>query len=136
MPSDCISPYTSVAESRKTLSVVAEGAPPPLPPTLSVVFVTGFTFDWSSLGRSNQRSPLLRRVRSSDLSQPPALVSVAFILWLPKAELVASNVKPAMPLPSAKSSWLMPMIRYSSVLPLVSFIENLVPASMAALALA
>lgn len=46
----------------------------------------------------------------TNFSQPPTLVSVAFMRDLIPVEVVR-NVRPALPLPSAKSSWLMPMIR-------------------------
>ena len=71
-------------------------------PRLSVIFVTDFTLDWSSQGKSDQRSPVLRSPRSSDFSQPPACVFVAYILCRARALLVASNVSPALPEPSAK----------------------------------
>ena len=78
----------------------------------------------------------MRRSRSSDFSQPTAFALVAFIRCWSRASLTASNVSPALPEPSARSSWLMPTMRYSIVLPLVNLTENFVPASIATLAFA
>ena len=74
-----------------------------VPSTLFVSFLTGFTLDWKSEGIRFQISPEFIFARSSDFSQPPALVLVAFTRDLIPVE-VARNVRPALPLPSAKSS--------------------------------
>ena len=108
---------------------------------LAATLVIGHLRDGLRLGLElgGQKRPEVAGVEAaadSDFSQPPALVFVAFIRCRPVAVLVTSNVSPALPEPSARSSWLIPMMRYSSVLPFVSFIENFVPASIAAFALA
>ena len=99
----------------KTLSFVAVGVPALPPPSLSVIFVTAFALDWSSAGRSAQRSPEFRRARSLEDLQPPTLVFVSFQMCLYRTSLVVSNVSPALPLPSARSSWLIPMMRYLGI---------------------
>ena len=82
----------------KTLSIVADGVPPLPPPSLSVIFVTVFALDWSSAGRSAQRSPEFRRARSLEDLHPPTLVFVSFQMCLYRTSLVVSNVSPALPL--------------------------------------
>lgn len=98
LPSESTSPQISVELKRKSLSAVRGGAPP-MPSALFVSFETALNLDRKSDGSRCQTSPEFIFSRSSDFSQPPALVSVAFISQVPKAELVVWNVKPTRPEP-------------------------------------
>lgn len=82
--------------------------------TLFVIFLTDFTLDWKSDGMRFQISPEFIFARSSDFSQPPTVVFAAFILDATIASILrgaARKVSPALPEPSARSSWLIPTIR-------------------------
>lgn len=83
-----------VAEKNSLSEVAVTAAFLSIPPTLFVSFLTVFTLDWKSGGMRLQISPEFIFARSSDFSQPPALVSVAFMRGEIPVEVVR-NVSPA-----------------------------------------
>lgn len=89
---------------------------------LFVSFVTVFTLDWKSAGIRFQILPEFIFARSSDFSQTPSVDLVGFMRDSISVDVVR-NVRPALPEPSARSSWLMPTMRYSSVSPFASVLD-------------